>query len=386
MQDDLLKRHVPVGTQDCLPSECRRKRWVEARLRKVFTRAGYDEIETPVFEYYDVFTHDAVPYVQEEIVKFFDRSGRILALRPDVTGPIARMAATKLLRDQKELRLFYIGNVYGMRRPGEPVERTQAGVELIGADGVYADAEPVALAIQSLLDLGLESFSIEIGQVAYFRGLLEGSGLSEQQTERIRQLVNEKNSVELEYTLSRLRLAPETREALLQLPGIFGGEEALQAAAGGNPACEQALDNLRSVLGVLKSYGFGRYISVDLGLLHDFQYYSGLIFRGLADGVGRPVLSGGRYDGLLGEFGQPAAATGFAIRVTRLLRAVRTLGTEAEQAAEPLVLWFAPEDGEAASRRARELRNRGLRVVLCGPDAPEGAFFWDDPRIEGFLC
>lgn len=387
MQDDSLKRHVPAGTQDYLPSECRRKRSVEAILRSVFEAAGYDEIETPVFEHYDVFTHDTVPYVQEEIVKFFDRSGRILALRPDVTGPIARMASTKLLKAQEVLRLFYIGNVYGVREPGEQLESTQAGVELIGASGVYADAEPIALAIQSLLDLGLESFSIEIGQVAYFRGLLEGSGLRESQMEWLRELINDKNSVELEYALSRLHLPPGTKEAVLKLPGLFGGEEALREAATENCQCREAVDNLRSVLGVLDAYGFRRYVSVDLGLLHDFQYYSGLIFRGLAEGVGGPILSGGRYDGLLGEFGRDAPATGFAVRLTRLLRAMRTLGLgEKAEAARPLTLRFPASSAGEASRQAQRLRSRGLRVVLAGPDAPADALDWNAPEVEDFLC
>lgn len=384
MQDDSLKRHAPEGTQDYLPAECRRKRSAEALLRDVFTAAGYDEIETPLFEHYDVFTHDTVPYVQEEIVKFFDQRGRILALRPDVTGPIARMAATKLLKEQQTLRLFYIGNVYGVREPGEQVESTQAGVELIGASGPYADAEPIALAIQALRDLGLESFSIEIGQVAYFRGLLSGSRLSGPQIDGIRQLINDKNSVELEYTLSRLDLPTATKDALLTLPGLFGGEEALDAAAADSEQCRAAVDSLREVLGVLKAYGFSRHVSVDLGLLHDFQYYSGLIFRGLADGVGRPILSGGRYDGLLGEFGQNVPATGFAVRLTQLLRA--RLGGEDAPVAAPLLLRFSPAEAQAASRKAQALRARGVRVILAGPQAPPGAVSLDAPEIEALLC
>ncbi|MBD5560827.1 MAG: ATP phosphoribosyltransferase regulatory subunit [Clostridia bacterium] len=383
MQDDSLKRHAPAGTQDYLPAACRHKRSLEAVLRGVFERAGYDEIETPVFEHYDVFTHDAVPYVQEEIVKFFDRQGRILALRPDVTGPIARMSATKLLPSPEPLRLFYMGNVYGLRRPGEQVESAQAGVELIGADGTYADAETVALAIESLRSLGLESFSIEIGQVAYFRGLLAGTDLSERQREQIRHLINDKNSVELEYTLSRLQLSGQTKQALLELPGLFGGAEALDRASGDSDMCREALDNLRSVLKVLEAYGMTSYISVDLGLLHDFQYYSGLIFRGLASDIGRPVLSGGRYDGLLGEFGCEAPATGFAIRLTRLMRA---LGMESEPAERPLMLRFEADEAGQAAALARRLRSRGRRVVLAGPQAPADALDWNGPEIEELLC
>ena len=198
-----LKKQVPAGAWDYLPEECAAKRKIENEIRDNFLVSGYQEIETPSFEYYEVFMHDSVPYVQENMMKFFDQQGRILALRPDLTGPIARMTATKLLSEGKVFRLCYIQNAFGFLNRGiaGKTEFTQAGVELIGKKSADADAEVIALAIGTLLKIGFDGFKIELGQVAYFKGLLAGCGLDDEQTERIRALVDAKNNVELEYEL-----------------------------------------------------------------------------------------------------------------------------------------------------------------------------------------
>ncbi len=360
-----LKLQVPVGTGDYLPDECLLKRRVEEVFRNEFRLNGYDEIETPAFEYYDVFTHDAVQYVQENMIKFFDLKGRILALRPDMTGPIARMAATKLSA-ASALRLFYIADVYGFKGEGQRSESTQAGIELIGKSGAAADAEVIALAIRSLLLLGLRDFKIDIGQSAFFRGLVEGANLSEEHMERIRLLIDSKNNVELEYELSRINMDEGVKRPLLELPDLFGGVDTLERASAlaNSGMCESALSNMREVFDILCDFGYSDYISIDFGLLNNFNYYTGILFRGIARGIGVPILSGGRYDGLLGEFGAPRPATGFAAGVREILIALKKQGAAGFEKERATVLRAGPDKRAKAYHFARQMRESGKRVIM----------------------
>lgn len=361
-----LKLQVPIGTGDYLPTECAQKRRLETIFRDTFQANGYDEIETPSFEYYDVFMHDAVPYVQENMIKFFDTKGRILALRPDMTGPIARLAVTKLMRKNEALRLCYVESVYGYKRGSQRAEFTQAGVELIGKRSVEADAEVLAVAIQSLLSAGLQSFQIDIGQVAYFKGLVTDAGLADEQVERIRLLIDSKNSVELEYELSRMDLDEQVKVPLLALPGLFGGEEALEKASGlvENTLCLQAVENIREVYAILCDFGYGEHISIDFGLLNDFNYYTGILFRGIADGIGEPILSGGRYDDLLAEFGQSTPATGFAIGIREVLSVLERQGNLTDERKRITVIKCADRDRAKAYQHAQKLRSASGRVLI----------------------
>lgn len=363
-----LKQQSPQGTLDYLPDECREKKRIESLIRAEFLKNGYREIETPSFEYYDVFTHDAVPYVQENMIKFFDLKGRILALRPDSTGPIARIAATKLLGDAGALRLCYIQNAFGFLRPGfeGKTEFTQAGVELLGKSGADADAEVIALAVQSLLAIGLEDFQIDIGQIGYFKGLVGECGLDEDATERIRQLVDTKNNVELEYELDRLDIPGALKRNLMQLGSLFGGREALdraEALAMGQ-ACRDAVDNVREVYEILNDFGYGAYLSVDFGMLNNFNYYTGTTFRGIARGIGSPILSGGRYDGLLREFGVDAPATGFAMGIRELLTVLERQGKLGAGSEKTVVLRCGRQGRKEAYGRAQELRSAGRCVIV----------------------
>lgn len=363
-----LKTQVPAGAWDYLPEECTVKREIEGAIRKNFLENGYVEIQTPSFEYYEVFMHDSVPYVQENMMKFFDQKGRILALRPDLTGPIARAAATKLLLKQNVLRLCYIGNAFGFLDRGitGKTEFTQAGVELIGKKGADSDAEVIALAIGTLLDIGIEDFKIELGQVAYFKGLLDGIGLDEDQTERIRSLVDTKNNVELEYELSRLNIDDTIKKTLLELGGLFGGREALlQAEAlAKSEACLNAVNNIREVYDILCDFGYEQYLSIDFGILNNFNYYSGIIFRGISDGIGAPILSGGRYDELLREFGMDAPATGFAMGIKELLVVLEQKDKLVSRSEKTIVICAKPSDRKQAFVFAQELRKKGRCVIL----------------------
>lgn len=318
------KKHVPVGVEDCLPAECYIKKKIEAALRKAFIVSGYDEIETPTYEYYDVFQSGVGAYMQESMVKFVDAQGRILVLRPDMTVPIARVAATKLANSAK--RLFYIQNSFASAAPafGKAGEFTQAGIELIGEDTCFADAEVITLAIKSLITAGLTAFTIDIGQVAFFKGLINDLDLEENQIDELRHAVDSKDVMTIEAVAAQLNLGNDLTKKLSALPNLFGGSEVFEKALAlsDKQQCVEAVENLRSVYELLEQYGVEKYISIDFAMLHDIAYYSGIIFRGITPGIGFPVVSGGRYDALLEKFGRSQPATGFALGIKRVMIAM----------------------------------------------------------------
>ena len=323
------KKHVPDGVEDCLPAECCIKRRIEGALRDLFIMSGYEEIETPTYEFYDVFQSGVGSYMQESMIKFVDAKGRILVLRPDITVPIARAAATKL-SEQKTKRLFYIQNSYAAAEPaiGKAGEFTQAGIELIGDDRFCADAEVIALAVKSLKKTGLTAFTIDIGQVAFFKALIGGLGLDEKEIDTLRHAVDSKDRLAIGSAADRLSITGAAKERILALPDLFGGREVFEKALAlsDDKACVDAVENLRSVYTLLQEYGMEAYISVDFGMLHDIAYYSGIIFRGITPGIGFPVVSGGRYDGLLSKFGDASPATGFALGIKRVMIAMERQG------------------------------------------------------------
>lgn len=375
MADPRLKRHIPQGTQDFLGEARTAKRALETDLLQEFTSHGYVEVETPLFEYDEVFTLNSAPYTDEQVIRFFEPHGRILTLRPDMTGPIARVASRRLHEQAGPMRLCYVGNVYGRKRAGGRVETTQAGAELIGSGGPAADAEIVGLAVESLLRAGLTAFIVDVGHVRYFEGLAQMANLTEAQTERVRALIDAKNTVNLRDELSGMDASPEAKSLLNQLPGMFGDAAVLDGAFTGEALCAQAVDSLRTLATELKACGLLEYVNFDLGMLHDFHYYTGIVFRGLVEGSGTPVLSGGRYDSLLSGFGCAAPATGFAVNVTALTNL--TASSEDQREDRLVVLRFEEGERGRACCYARELRAQGRNVVLAPdgwtgvPDVPE---------------
>ncbi len=320
------KKQLPAGVEDFLPQECYLRRNIETKLRDAFTLAGYDEVSTPAYEYYDVFASGAGSYLQEKMIKFIDTKGAILALRPDVTIPIARMAASKLLDDADTLRLFYFENAYRNEAPavGRSSEFYQAGIELLGEAGAGADAEVIALAVESLLSAGLSNFKIDIGQVSYFKAMIDAYDFDDEAIDQIRHQIDSKNEYELMMLLDSLEADEALKTKLKAVMGLFGGAEVLDKARAlsDSPECLKAVDNLAEVYGLLSDFGLEQYISIDFGMLHDISYYTGIIFRGITDKMGFALITGGRYDNLLNDFGNDTPATGFALEIKRLMIAL----------------------------------------------------------------
>lgn len=307
--------NTPEGTRDRLFAECRERRQVQQALTGLFRRRSYAEIITPEVEFYDLFLRSGNPMPQEAMLKIIDRSGKIMVMRPDSTTPIARVAATKLRALPLPQRLYYDQTVFrsGDAHRGGSSEIAQCGVELIGASGKKADLEMIALAVDCLRSAGLERFHIELGHVGFFRELTARMDMSADAVERMRALIEGKNFAALGDLLEPYADQNAARP-LRRLSQLFGGAEVLDEAeslSGGS----DALDYLRDLYAELKAAGYENYIRFDLGLVHQIDYYTGVVFRGYVEGAGDAVLSGGRYDKLVEAFGRSAQATGFAVDV-----------------------------------------------------------------------
>ncbi|MEA4824720.1 MAG: ATP phosphoribosyltransferase regulatory subunit [Clostridiaceae bacterium] len=349
---------TPVGTRDRLFSDCARRRETENKLARCFYVRGYREIETPALEYYDTLIRSGNPITEEELFILPERGGKLCALRPDMTTPIARVASSKVDCSVPR-RFYYLQDVF--RASGMPgrVQIRQAGVELLGAAGLRADIEVIALAAEALATTGM--YRIEIGHAGFFRKLAEALGAGEEFVEELRGLVNRKNFASLPDRLSEYRESPAYR-ALCRLPQLFGGEEVLDEALSLADGCvgTEELDTLRAIYRELQAAGFGPNIMLDLGLVHHMDYYTGVVFRGYVAGAGQPVLQGGRYDTLLGCLGHSAPATGFAADVDALteLRADEDSKDD---------IRFVIHVGSGALRRAMDYCDSRPGQCVCSP-------------------
>jgi ATP phosphoribosyltransferase regulatory subunit len=308
--------YTPEGTRDRLFGECRERRQVQSRLTHLFRNRGYAEIITPEVEFYDSFLTGGCAIPQESMLKIIDRSGKICVMRPECTIPIARVAATKLKDSPLPQRFYYNQNVYRSSRGnrGDDGERAQCGIELIGAKGVRADLEMLCMAVDALRSCGLEHFHIEIGHAGIYRALASEMRVDQETAEQIRTLIEGKSFAALKDFLAPYSDRP-TCSALNQLAYLFGGVEVLDQAEALGSGEEGTIAYLRTLYDLLDQAGYGPYIRFDLGLVHQIDYYTGVVFRGYVEGAGTAVLSGGRYDRLLEAFGRPAQATGFAVDV-----------------------------------------------------------------------
>ncbi len=362
------KVQIPEGMQDILSGECVRKRCVEQQLRTLFSRSGFAEIQTPLLEYYRTFDDAVYGFAAHHVWKTFDPRGRVLVIRPDNTIPCVRIAASRLKEKRLPLRLCYVQSVaaYPSERSSVLNESTQAGVELMGESSVLSDAEVIALSIESLKESGLKEFQIDLGQVDFFKGFMQEAGLTPEQTEEFRRYVEEKNMLSMQLLLKECAIPNEVQSRLMKLPQLYGDESVLDVAQSltHNKLCAKAIDNLRGILKALEDYGCREYISIDLGMVHAANYYSGMIFRGITGYLGQPLLSGGRYDGLPGQFGREMPATGFGLSIDLLLQALVRQGDTFASPVADFVLGATEEGLKGAISWVRGKRQAGLSISL----------------------
>ncbi|NLM28358.1 MAG: ATP phosphoribosyltransferase regulatory subunit [Clostridiaceae bacterium] len=360
--------YTPDGMQDILFDRCYVKRDLENKLRELFLVSGYREVETPTVEFFDVFSGDQNLIPQESMFKFTDQQGRILVLKPDMTIPVARIAATKLKDNIWPVKCCYIGNTFSYDElgGGKQKEFTQAGVEILGVKSPEADAEVIALAVQALQLSGLEEFQIDIGQVDFFRGLMEESGLSPAETEEIRELIDRKDFVGVEHLVNSHAMPDEIKDIVLNLPGCFGSKELIEEFERRNITGKalKALEYLKNVLDILDDWGYGKYVSVDLGMVQSMNYYTGIVFRGFTYDVGFPVLSGGRYDNLIIKFGKDCPATGFSLGVNMVLTALERRRKLPAAPAGGYFILYRREGRKKAFSILNKLKNDNIKAEL----------------------
>lgn len=360
--------HTPEGVRDVYNQECTKKLYLENQIEQVFHAFGYQDIETPTFEFFDVFGREVGTTPSRELYKFFDRDGNTLVLRPDFTPSIARAASMYFMEEMMPIRLCYRGSsfVNSSSYQGRLKESTQMGVELLNDDSAMADAEIIAMTVKVMLDAGLTDFQISIGHVGFFQALAEEAALSEDVLNELKELISIKNHFGAEELLAKQNLRSDLFEALRDVPQLFGNAEILEKAKGltRNPAAREALDRLAAIYEIVKDYGYEKYVFFDLGLLSKFHYYTGIIFQAYTYGTGEPIVKGGRYDALLQHFGKKAPAIGFCTVMESLMNALERQKISLPIANTKTMLLYPDFLQPLAVKLANEHRSKGMDVAL----------------------
>lgn len=353
----------PLGMKDYLPEDARRKRFLEQTFQQVMERWGYQEVITPTLEYYETVGR-ASSTLQDRMFKLLDREGHTLVLRPDMTAPIARVVAS-LPERSWPVRYFYHAGVYRaqINEAGRNAEFYQTGVEYIGEASPMADAEVVALALHCLMEAGISHVRLAIGHVAFLDGVLKERLQEEEQCRNLKSALLNRDWVGYREQVLSAPIPAEEKEQLLILLKLKGGPDKLAEAEQlvRGELSRQGLHNLREIWKLLECYGVEDRVMLDLSMVSSMHYYSGMVFEGYAEGLGFPVLSGGRYDHLLQMFQCAAPATGFAFKVDRLLELLPELPGQ-----EPhlVVAAVGAESARAAIARVQQLRLQQPEAVV----------------------
>ncbi|MDE3223856.1 MAG: ATP phosphoribosyltransferase regulatory subunit [Nitrospirota bacterium] len=360
---------IPVGMSTILPETVTQVRHLEGVLLATLGRWGYQEIMPPTFEYLDVLAPGLEPGVIEACYKFVDRTtGRILLLRPDVTAQIARIVAMGMVEARLLIRLSYRTTVfrYEPEHAGRDREVFQVGAELIGVDDAAMDGEIVALMGDCLGRLGLSDFTISLGHVGFFKALVARAGLSPDGQKRAEHAAAKKDLPRLEEILAQERISARAAKGILEAPRLYGGEAVLErgrALAGRDPKSRAALDRLTQVYRLLADTGFKDRLVLDLGEFRGFDYYDGVVFDVFTEGVGCELGGGGRYNNLIGRFGQDLPSTGFAFDVDRLFRALERRGNGSPRARGTVLVSAPASQARRLFHVSGQLRDAGICVV-----------------------
>lgn len=362
--------HTPEGVRDIYGKEYAKKLSVEDMLHRLIAGYGYEDIQTPTFEFFDVFSREIGTTPSRDLYKFFDKEGNTLVLRPDFTPSMARCAAKYFMEERVPIRFIYKGNTFTntSNLQGKLKEVTQMGAELMNDPSVEADAEMLSLVVEALKAVGLKEFQVSIGQVEYFKGLCQEAGLDEETEMDLRACISGKNFFAAQELLKEREVVKYYREILLKVADLFNTMNSLDEAKAlvKNPRSLAAIERLERLDEVLRLYGVEEYVSYDLGMLSKYNYYTGVIFKAYTYGLGNAVVTGGRYDNLLGRFGKDAPAVGFAIVIDDIMEALARQRTEIK-VTQPEIMVYDPEiPGDFAKKlaEAQKVRAQGQAAAL----------------------
>lgn len=359
---------LPKGVRDFLPLKAAKLEYLQEQLRKVYSAWGFRPVIPPQLEFLDVLERGLGEGLRERAFRFDDRqSNRLLAFPPDMTAQVARIAATRMNQMLLPLRLCYNGRVlrHTEQQAGKDRDIFQSGVELIGLDSPEADAEMIAMTIEALSAVGATEFTVDIGQMEFFRGVMDGLPVDRHKAEQVADAILRKDSSELDLLLQNTTISDRSRAEILALPRLFGGREVLARAetSVSNDRSRRALDNLADILDVLETYGVSDHVTIDLGELRGLNYHTGMTFQGFLPGLGRSICSGGRYNNLMAQYGFDAPATGFTFSLLHLLFALDKSLDETVSPSSDLLVYSTGDNLRAAQKLARLLRQRGYSVA-----------------------
>lgn len=367
MKKDLL--HTPEGVRDIYNGECARKLVLQNRLRDVCSLYGYNDIQTPTIEFFDVFNKERGSVASNEMFKLFDNYGNTLVLRPDMTPSIARAAAKYFEDNEMPLKLCYSGNTFinvSKSYQGRLKENTTIGAELIGDASIDADFEIISMVIDCMKNAGLKEFQVEIGNVMFFKGLLSAAGISGDNEEELISLIQDKNYFGEEELLDSMNIDKHIKDVLLAMPQLFGSVDVLRQARQltDNSDCIAAIDRLESLYELLKVTGYDEYITFDLGAISKHAYYTGIIFYAYTFGTGEPVISGGRYDKLIGQFGCDKASIGFSIVVDSLMAAINRQNLDIPMDSSGALIVYEADNLITAIKLSDSLRKMDIPAAM----------------------
>ena len=369
-----MNKYTIDGFNDIHYKELKVYDFIRDTMENTMQSYGYRQVLTPSFESYDMYNIDGA-FPRSKMFKLIGNDGKVLVLRPDATIPIARMAATRYRNSQEVLKFGYITNIF--RDSSSTIDFRkdfmQAGVEYMGNPLPDCDGEIIALSVNILKELDVKKIHLDMGNVTFLNGLFDEIKIEKKEKVKILNYIENKNIGELKAYLNCIDVSKEVSEILCQVPMLFGKfEDTINKAKNLciNKKMITSLKTMEETYEIIKSYGYEDHIFIDLGFTNQFNYYSGLIFKGYINGIGEAILSGGRYDTLSSTFGVNRPASGFGINISLLMDALINTSDEKDD----FNILFLYDDGKRREslNLARKLRNQGIIVDYIHSSLEDG--------------
>jgi len=359
---------IPKGVTDFLPEQAERIDFIEGKISRTFELWGFKKIIPPMLEFEEILAVGMDESLREKSFRFEDRlSHRLLAIPPDITPQIARIETMRLQGYPLPHRIYYNGRVlrHVESQSGRSREIYQTGVELIGLDSPEADAEMIAMSVEVMREIGFDRFKIDLGQVDFYRGIMASAGLTTACSAEIRTAIARKDVSSVKSTLENIDISDDLKSQIVSLSRMFGGIEVLDKAGDivKNDCSKRALENLAQVIDILSMHGIKDELTIDLGEIRGLSYHTGVTFEGFVPGFGEPVCGGGRYDSLMGKYGDSRPATGFAFNVLNLLQVFESTFRKAIDKPASFLVFNLLEDRRPALALASALRRQGYPVA-----------------------
>ena len=364
---------TPEGVRDIYGEDCERRAKIQQGIHTIMKQSGYKNIQTPTFEFFDIFNRERGTVKSADMFKFFDQYNNTLVLRPDITPSIARCVAKYYEKEEMQIRLCYTGSTFTRLSgyQGKLSEITQLGAEMMNDASSDADGEIIAMTIECLQKSGLKEFKVDIGHADIFRGLIEETDLSEEEIETLKTYLNNKNIFAVEDMLENRDMPQECKNLLVKMPDLFGGIETITYVKEQttNKRALKALERLEKIYEILSVSGLEDHITFDLGLLSHYEYYTGVIFKAYTYGTGDAIVTGGRYDNLVEQFGKKTPAVGFALLLDQLMEALRSQEIPIEAQEKDYLILYRSANRKKALEMAKSYRTDNQPARLLRKDA-----------------